>query len=102
MIKLFKKRGSNEQFETEIDLHIESLAPHMIDALPERIRDFQIEKCRAFIEQCIQEKLPVVLIIHGKGKGVLRQEVIHLIKSFQEVRFFLEKHDGGALEVWLG
>lgn len=87
--------------ETEIDLHIDILAPHMLQALPERIRDYQVERCAGFLEAAVKAGHKIVKIIHGKGKGVLKAEIIHLLKHTNAVKFYIAKNDGGALEVWL-
>ena len=84
----------------EIDLHIEKLNPERANDLPEMIRDYQIRKCREFILECIRNKRPTALVIHGKGKGVLKAEVLHYLKGVPEVKFLFEKKDGGATEIW--
>ena len=83
-----------------IDLHIEKLNINMVDALPERIRDYQIEQCKRFIAYAINKRYASVEIIHGKGTGLLKQEIQHILKLEQAVQFFLEKNQGGATEVW--
>lgn len=85
---------------TEIDLHIDKLNPNMLNALPERIRDYQIGAAKTFIEQAIQHKLSSIEIIHGKGKGVLKAEVHHLLSLYDEVKFHVMGRDGGSTEVW--
>ncbi|MBK9253912.1 MAG: Smr/MutS family protein [Saprospiraceae bacterium] len=86
---------------TEIDLHIEVLAPHKVNELPVRILDFQILQCEKFMDYAIEKKLPRVHIIHGKGEGVLKTAVEHLLKKYKEVRFTFSINDGGGVEVWL-
>lgn len=85
----------------EIDLHMEVLAPDRRDLLPEAVLDFQLRCCRAFVEEAIRLHRPSILIIHGKGKGLLRQEVALLLQDFREVQFCFERHEGGATEVLL-
>lgn len=83
-----------------IDLHIEIIAPHMKNELPSRIVSFQMEKCKKYIEKAIDSKMKIVTIIHGKGEGVLRSEVHHLLSLYDEVKFVIPKHNSGATEVW--
>lgn len=85
----------------QIDLHIEILAPHLINELPARIHSYQVEACENFIRKAIGMKLPRVVIIHGKGEGVLRTSVEHIVRQYKEVNFVIPINDGGALELWI-
>ncbi len=87
--------------KSSIDLHLEKLAPHMENELPQRILDFQRQKCQEFINDAIEKHYPIVTIIHGIGQGVLKSEIEHLLLDFPQVRFSFVKNNGGALEVWL-
>ena len=102
---IYDKKSVKEETSSfngsSIDLHIEVLNPHMIDALPERIRDFQIEQCKAFLQYAITKRYASIEIIHGKGTGLLKKEIQHLLKLEPAVTFFLEKNQGGSTEVWL-
>ena len=84
----------------ELDLHIEKLNPQLKHASPEQIIDFQIRKSRAFLDFAIKKRWAKVLIVHGKGTGILRKEVEHMTGDFEQVLYALSKNDGGALEVW--
>jgi dsDNA-specific endonuclease/ATPase MutS2 len=84
---------------SSIDLHMEFLDPEMrVPAI--RALDFQIEKCKAFIEAAIQHKKHSITIIHGKGTGTLKSAVNHLLLDYSEFYLKLEVHNGGATEVW--
>lgn len=87
--------------ESEIDLHIEKLAPHMLNQSLSRILDFQIEKAENYVKKAIIARKIKVLIIHGKGTGTLKAEVQHMLRGIDKVRFLFDKNDGGATEVWL-
>lgn len=82
-----------------LDLHIEVLDPSMQNQLPERILDFQIRKAKQYIEAAIQKRKYKIMIIHGKGTGVLKTEIKHLIKSYDNILFTHEMHNGGAIEL---
>ncbi|MFZ1456476.1 MAG: Smr/MutS family protein [Saprospiraceae bacterium] len=88
-------------FNHTIDLHIEKLAPHMKNELSGRILDYQLEKTRLFIRDAIDRNFPHITIIHGKGQGVLKSEIEHILKDYLQVRFTFSKNGGGAVEVWL-
>lgn len=84
----------------EIDLHIEILNPSLLNGRPERIVDFQVQAAKDFINKSISNRTKQILIIHGKGEGVLRSEIAHLLAMTDEVQFTFEKNNGGATEVW--
>lgn len=84
-----------------LDLHMEVLNPSMINARPERIIDYQVNAAEDFIKDAIEDRLPKVEIIHGKGIGVLKMEVEHLIHLYSDhikAQFPLNK--GGSIEIW--
>jgi dsDNA-specific endonuclease/ATPase MutS2 len=83
-----------------IDLHIEVLNPSLKNGRAERIIDFQVKAAKDFIENAIAHKTKQILIIHGKGEGVLKLEINHLLALMDEVQFTFDKNNGGATEVW--
>ncbi|HMQ07752.1 MAG TPA: Smr/MutS family protein [Saprospiraceae bacterium] len=83
-----------------IDLHIDQLNPAMKNALPAIILEYQIRKCRSFLKDALNHREKIITIIHGKGNGVLREAVHHVISEFPEVRFTMFQSDGGSTEVW--
>ena len=95
------KPKSSNSFTNTIDLHIAKLNPDLENAHPQIILDHQLVMCRTFINDAIERKKNVVTIIHGKGTGVLKEEVIHLLKEFKNVRFAISVNGDGAQEVWL-
>ncbi len=85
-----------------IDLHIEKLFPEYEHAVPERILQLQRNACEEFVQKAIDAGLQRITIIHGKGKGVLKTEVLHILKSFAaQISLQIPIHDGGGLEIWL-
>ena len=83
-----------------IDLHIEVLNPSLKHGRAERIVDFQVKAAKDFIHDAITHGTKQVLLIHGKGAGVLKSEIDHLLSLMDEVQFTFEKNNGGATEVW--
>jgi len=92
---------SISDFDTSLDLHIEKLKPDLQTALPERIIDYQIKAFETYLETAISLGVRTVTVIPGKGKGVLKQSIITLIKSDKRVKLYTEIHGGGALELLL-
>jgi hypothetical protein len=88
--------------ETQIDLHIEVLAPYLLNELPARIHSFQVEACEKFISRAIERKLSRIVIIHGKGEGILKASVEHIARQYKEVKMITPVNDGGAMEIWMG
>ena len=84
----------------KIDLHIEVLAPHLSNAIPARILQYQKERFTQFIADCIRNRLPNALIIHGKGEGVLRQEIRHMISLEPKIKLQISVNHDGATEIW--
>jgi dsDNA-specific endonuclease/ATPase MutS2 len=88
------------ELSASIDLHIEVLNPSLKNGRAERIVDFQVKAAEDFIENAIANSTKQVLIIHGKGEGVLKLEIAHLLSLSEDVQFTFEKNNGGATEVW--
>ena len=87
------------KFNDTLDLHIHKLAPHMAHQEQSRILDFQIEKARQFVQHAVDRKRYQLLIIHGKGTGVLKAETLEMLKDFHTVSYTFDKNDGGATEI---
>ena len=85
--------------ERVIDLHIEKLNPSLTNGKPERILDYQIKAAKEYLEQVIALKYSSVIIIHGKGTGVLKLEIRHLLSLYSEVQLCLDTNKGGGTEV---
>jgi len=91
---------SNATFKNSIDLHIEKLEHNFKFDFNEL--SFQINECDKFIKQAINSRQNVITIIHGKGKGILKNEVKSLLEKYKDfVSVITEVNNGGALEVWL-
>ena len=95
-----KKEIKTTTLSDTIDLHMEVLNPSLQHARPERIVDYQVSAAKRFIEEAIMHSTKHILIIHGKGEGVLKSEIEHLLSLYDEVQFTFPKNNGGATEVW--
>ena len=95
-----KKEIKSSSLSDTIDLHMEVLNPSMQHARPERIVDYQVSAAKDFIDEAITTRTKQILIIHGKGEGVLKSEIVHLLSLYDEVQFTFPKNNGGATEVW--
>lgn len=101
-VKGFQPLQKQKAISHVIDLHYNVLAPERYQGNPhENILEFQIQKCKEFIEFSLQRRVGYIQIIHGKGQGILKAEVEKLLRSFDQVRFSHNTPDGGGLEVFL-
>ncbi|MBX9449243.1 MAG: Smr/MutS family protein [Taibaiella sp.] len=88
----------------EIDLHIERLQENYAHLSNAEIVQIQIAACEQAIDQAIRNGQMSLTIIHGVGKGVLKEEIHKLLKSVPEVRYFISdwmpKYGLGATQVF--
>ncbi len=77
----------------EVDLHINELVDNAQGLSNHEILEIQKEKVESEIKQAVQTGVKKIVFIHGVGQGVLKQEVINLLKSkfrkyyFQDASF---------------
>ncbi len=92
----------------EIDLHIEELTDDYHHLGNYEIVQIQMTACRSFVRESINHNRKKIVIIHGKGTGVLKSEIRHYlnrISSNEGVELiyhdasYREYGQGGATEV---
>lgn len=77
----------------EVDLHINELVDNPVGLSNHEILEIQKEKVESEMKLAIQNRVARIVFIHGVGQGVLKQEVINLLKSkfrkyyFQDASF---------------
>ncbi len=77
----------------EVDLHINELVENATGLSNHEILEIQKEKVELEMKLAIQNRIARIVFIHGVGQGVLKQEVINLLKSkfrkyyFQDASF---------------
>ncbi len=77
----------------EVDLHINELVDNAQGLSNHEILEIQKEKVESEIKQAVQTGVKKIVFIHGVGQGVLKGEVINLLKSkfrkyyFQDASF---------------
>ncbi len=77
----------------EVDLHINELVDNVQGLSNHEILEIQKEKVESEIKQAVQTGVKKIVFIHGVGQGVLKGEVINLLKSkfrkyyFQDASF---------------
>ena len=91
-----KRRGGIEE---HIDLHIEQLIDSHRGMSNAEIVTFQMRAFERFFQNALRKNLYRVLIIHGKGEGVLRSEIHQYLRNFANVEFFDSDLGRGSTEV---
>ena len=87
--KLNKKVQKDSIFKSktplvwEIDIHIENLLDNFYQMNNYEIVNYQLDKCENIIHKALKAKIHKLIIIHGKGQGILRKEVHNLLHSFR-------------------
>lgn len=106
-----KKIGVAQNIPLEIDLHFEALKNNLSFTDPNQILQKQMTACKSFIKKALDKKAKKIVLIHGKGEGILKAEIhLYLNKMKTEMAIKLSYHDapytdygvGGATEVVFG
>lgn len=86
----------------EIDIHIENLIDNFYHMSNYEIVNYQLNECENIIHEALKSKIHKLVIIHGKGQGVLRKEVHNLLYAFRldfkDADYM--KYSGGATDVF--
>lgn len=83
-----------------LDLHINVLNPELEGQSALKILEFQISQFEEFLNFAITKGLPHITIIHGKGEGVLMNEVLLRLKQHPQLALSKTINNGGATEAW--
>lgn len=84
----------------EIDLHAEKLGLHTetLDFLDVQFKEF----LKAF-DRCIHEEIPKLVVVHGIGKGILKNKIHQFLAENEKINHFKdaqkEKFGFGATEI---
>lgn len=71
----------------EVDLHIHQLVDDDSGLEPYQIRDVQMRHFERMIETAIRDKRDKVVFIHGKGQGILKNEIRKALEFYPECTF---------------
>ena len=93
------------EFSHELDLHIEKIAPDLGKRSNREIIQIQLAHFDQFISKAIRLGVKRVFVIHGVGKGKLRDSIASRLIQMPEVTTFKNeyhpKYGYGATEVFL-
>lgn len=79
--------GQTEHSVYELDLHIEELLDRHDRMSNSEILNYQMSKCRAFVREAIEKRYPKIVLIHGVGEGVLKEEIHHWLHGLDHIEF---------------
>jgi hypothetical protein len=92
-------------FNPEIDLHIEKLVSVNKKMDNAAILGIQMQHFRKHLEQAVRLGIPRIYVIHGKGKGKLRDEIAYFLRENKHVVQFKNeyhpRYGHGATEIIL-
>lgn len=102
-VKSEKLEGNRRSTETwEIDLHIENLLDSHQGMSNAEIMLRQMTEFRSFFKRAMERGVPKIVVIHGVGEGVLKNEIRMFLAKKDQVEFydanFLE-YGKGATEI---
>ncbi|MBD3636646.1 MAG: Smr/MutS family protein [Crocinitomicaceae bacterium] len=87
----------------EIDLHIEELIDDHRNMTNHEILIKQMNICRGFVQKAIANNTKRIVLIHGKGEGVLKAEIHQFLNNLRNLNgVALEYHDAPYVEYGMG
>lgn len=101
-----RKTSASQTLKTEalleLDLHFEALPEYSKRATPGEILAIQMRHLERHIDIARTRRLRKLIVIHGVGEGVLRENVITLLSALEDVSFYdasFAQYGRGATEV---
>lgn len=99
-----KIRQNLEPARSVIDLHIEKLTDNWEHLSNIEILGIQLNEFEKWYHLAVANHQPSFIVIHGIGKGTLKDEIHELLKSRKEVKTFINQYDPrfgyGATEIF--
>ena len=105
--KVYAANSARQHLEPakyELDLHIEKLSSH-----PEKLSSFemltlQLDTLDKYLDLAVAHRQPSMIVIHGVGKGKLRDETHEVLRLRRDVKSFVNRYHPaygyGATEVF--
>lgn len=87
----------DDDLEDVKDLHIEKLHPQHETLNPFEILDYQIKAADRFITQAKRLNRKKIILIHGKGKGVLKNKIKELIEQHKLTSEYSDFNSGETI-----
>jgi hypothetical protein len=91
--------------QTVVDLHIDKLTDRWKGLSNAEILEMQLKEFEKHYERSVHHQQPYLIVIHGVGKGRLREEIHEKLRFKKEVKSFVNQfHPSfgyGATEIYL-
>ena len=87
----------------EVDLHIDKLTPSSKGMTSFEILNLQLDTAKRQLDFAIRKKIQKVVLIHGVGEGILKEELYFLLKRYENDKYYdadYQKYGMGATEVY--
>lgn len=91
----------NDDFIDEVDLHIEKLYPNWQKLNNSEIIEFQLKAAERAINKAIKQSRSKLILVHGKGKGILKDAIFNLVNNQYLLKCELVKSNEGATLIFL-
>ncbi len=97
-------RQNLEPARSVVDLHIEKLSNNWAHLSNFEILSIQLKEFDKWFDLAVAHRQQNLIIIHGVGKGKLKDEIHDILKTKREVKSFINQYDGrfgyGATEIF--
>ncbi|ANI90345.1 hypothetical protein A9P82_14210 [Arachidicoccus ginsenosidimutans] len=97
-------KEKNPPVRSVVDLHIEKITDDYKGLNNYEIVSLQLKEFEKWYDIAVANMQPNLVIIHGVGKGVLRDEIHNMLKTKKEVQSFVNQYDPrfgyGATEIF--
>lgn len=99
-----KVRQNLEPARSVIDLHIEKITDNYSHLSNFEIITLQLKEFEKWYDLAVSHHQPSLIVIHGLGKGRLKEEIHEILKTKKDVRSFINQYDSrfgyGATEIF--
>ncbi len=99
-----KGRQHLEPARTVVDLHIEKLADDYRNMSNYEIVSLQLKTFEKYYDLALAHRQPTLIVVHGVGEGVLRNEIHDILRLKREVKSFVNQYHPsfgyGATEIF--
>lgn len=85
MLKRSAKREKGQPKVPEFDLHLEKMLDHYPDLHKNNALNYQLEYAKMQLVRAIANKTPRIIFIHGVGQGILKQQLLKLIRQYDQL-----------------
>jgi hypothetical protein len=98
-------RQNLEPARSVVDLHIEKLSNDWKHLSNFEILSMQLKEFEKWLDLAVAHRQPNLIVIHGVGKGKLKDDIHDILKTKRNVKSFINQYDSrfgyGATEIFL-